>query len=467
MTGSQASAAESEGDVGVSRRCNQAGGDPVTNYIHLFIESKKDLYGKDTNPDGYLSMCVAENRSMEEMMEAKMRDVLQEMASCSTFPKEELFLYGDFTGLSDLKKAVSTAVNEFLAPQEDASSQVTAEDVISVANGCGPALNMLSFALGDPGHKDCFITTKPLYPVFLFDCGKEAEVRVLPSVATSMENGFEITREALDNGYKACVDEGLNPKALLTVNPGNPSGRVADLEELRLVRNWCGEKGLWWISDEIYGCAVHGDSPRRHISALNMPLLPGDIDPPTVVLWGLSKDLGLSGMRVGFCLGLPRQRSRPSVIALRAGIKECYNQFASVSPLTQWFTARMLSDVVWLKSYFAAYCETLTTCKKIVCDGLAQLGIPFYQPGGSIFIWADFAEFLQSKNGDEDDDAAAALFDRLVDEPYKIFPSPGVSFFGRPGSMRFCYLWMSDPEQACRELIRRLQLFVKAARDAS
>ncbi|KAF4755230.1 hypothetical protein FOZ63_011720, partial [Perkinsus olseni] len=68
-----------------------------------------------------------------------------------------------------------------------------------------------------------------------------------------------------------------------------------------------------------------------------------------------------------------------------------------------------------------------------------------------IFIWADFTKFLPSHNSTE-------LFAKFCDEPYKIIPSPGDSFFGSPGAMRFCYMWMPNPQQACQELIRRFDL---------
>ncbi|EER07273.1 1-aminocyclopropane-1-carboxylate synthase CMA101, putative [Perkinsus marinus ATCC 50983] len=411
-------------------------------------------------------MCVAENSSMEEMLKARFKEV-----SIALLDKPPLSALPQFRGDSGrhvlqrvvpLQRAIH-AVDHFLAPPVDGmvGVGVTADDAIAITNGCGPAMNLISFCLGDGDGTDCFLTTKPLYPVFLLDCEKEAGVRVVPSVKTSMETSFEITRSALEQGYESSVAEGLKPKALLTVNPGNPSGRVATADELRTIRNWCGEKGIWWISDEIYGCAVHDDSERPHISALNLPLLPGDLDPPTLVLWGLSKDLGLSGMRVGFCLGLPRQRHDPSVVTLKKAAQSSYNMFAAVSPLTQWFTEKLLGDQHWMTAYLSEYRKVLTECKKLICQGLEGLGIPFYQPDGSIFIWADFSEFLTPDDSRGDSNA---LFDKLCDEPYKIIPSPGDSFFGPPGGMRFCYMWMAKPQQACQELVRRLSVFVACNR---
>lgn len=46
-------------------------------------------------------------------------------------------------------------------------------------------MNLISFCLGDGDGTDCFLTTKPLYPVFLLDCEKEAGVNSFSVLLTS------------------------------------------------------------------------------------------------------------------------------------------------------------------------------------------------------------------------------------------------------------------------------------------
>ncbi|EER03361.1 1-aminocyclopropane-1-carboxylate synthase, putative [Perkinsus marinus ATCC 50983] len=458
----------------ISRRGKKAAATEFTVYAAAFADAQKDLYDKDTNPEGFIPMCMAENRTMGGDVEKKFRKTLAELAADPAFPRHQLCDYGDSSGMHNFKQAVSRAVSTHLASPEvavKAMEEVTdqyvmseqkmqAEDILCITNGCGSAMNMVSFCLGDGDGKDCFITTYPAYPVFATDCGLEANIPVKFVVKTTEEDGFRINLKTLDSAYKQCVSEGYRPRALITTDPGNPMGSVASVEELRALRNWCGLNGLWWISDEIYGCSVHNDCNRPHISALSLPLLEGDIDPPTLVLWGFSKDMALSGMRVGFIMNVPRQRNWELIEAIRHAAAKQYGIFSMVSPVAQEVCTRMLSDDEWLPRFLQTSRDHLTACKRILCDGLAKLNIPYFEPHAGLFLWCDLTEFLKS-----DDSDGLGLFNTLKSDPYKMVISPGSCFFAdKPGMMRLCYAWMTDGQEACREVIRRLSHLAQESR---
>ncbi|KAF4662405.1 hypothetical protein FOL47_006255 [Perkinsus chesapeaki] len=452
--------------VGVSNRCSCASCTDLTVYFPAFNKAKEDLFDKDTNPNGYIPMCVAENRVMRDELEAKFREVFRDLSEMDKFPRTDLFDYGSWTGTHEMKEAVVKAVTGYLAPptaiadivgcHKGVDIPLIAEDVLCVTNGCGPAINLLAFGLADRSGKECFLSTTPGYPVFATDCGLQAGVPVVSTVKTSIDTGFAISISALEKAYGDCVADGYHPRALITVNPGNPTGSVATGEELRAVRTWCADKDMWWISDEIYACGTHNDSPRPHVSALNLPLLEGDRDPATIVLWGFSKDLGLSGMRLGFGLTLPRQRGSDCVATLEHASDKLYGMFCAVSPVAQLFCARLLGDTEWLGTFFDRYRERLTACKIILCEGLTKLGIPYFKPYGAIFLWADLSEFTGTSSRADFD-----LFDTLQSDPYRLVVTPGSCFFSdKPGMVRLCYAWMSEGEEACKEVIRRLSTFV-------
>ncbi|KAF4662406.1 hypothetical protein FOL47_006256 [Perkinsus chesapeaki] len=455
-----------------SKRGKKAAATEFTVYAPAFAAAQKDLYNKDTNPKGYIPMCMAENRTVGAEVEAEFKKVLNEIANDPNFPRHELCDYGDFSGMADFKEAVAQAVSTHLAPPDVAvealkgrpetanqyilsEEKLSPEDVLCVTNGCGSAMNMLSFCLADGDGKDCFITTSPAYPVFATDCALEGNVTVKYAAKTTADDGFRINVSALEAAYKQCIGEGYRPRALITTDPGNPMGSVADVDELRAIRNWCGRKGMWWISDEIYGCSVQTDCDRPHISALSLPLLEGDIDPPTLVLWGFSKDMALSGMRVGLIMDVPRQMDWKLIETVRSAASKQYSIFSQVSPIAQVVCAKMLSDEKWLSGFLQTSSERLTACKRVLCDGLAKLNIPYFEPHAGLFLWADFTEFLEP--GDDD---GLRLFDSLKSDPYRMVVSPGSCFFAdKPGMVRFCYAWMSEGEEACREVVRRIGQF--------
>jgi aspartate/methionine/tyrosine aminotransferase len=147
---------------------------------------------------------------------------------------------------------------------------------------------------------------------------------------------------ALETALSSCVDQS-RAKALLVTNAHNPFAQCYPERILREAMEWCAEKGMHYISDEVYalsdfsrtGPAVHingngdvgshevltppsdgtttpdaglGDGtsepkPQPDDSACFISALSINLDanktPPVSVIWSTSKDLGSSGLRVG------------------------------------------------------------------------------------------------------------------------------------------------------------------------
>ena len=57
-------------------------------------------------------------------------------------------------------------------------------------------------------------------------------------------------------GLKRSVDEaradGILPKALVVINPGNPTGNVLSYDDLQQIVIFCKEEGLMLMADEVY-----------------------------------------------------------------------------------------------------------------------------------------------------------------------------------------------------------------------
>lgn len=96
-------------------------------------------------------------------------------------------------------------------------------------------------------------------------------------------------------------------KAVLICNPHNPLSICYPKKTLVECMEFCQERGLHFISDEIYALtSLNGMSsnstPFVSTLSLSEPLVPEGavkIDPSRVhVVWGASKLFGLSGLRV-------------------------------------------------------------------------------------------------------------------------------------------------------------------------
>lgn len=94
----------------------------------------------------------------------------------------------------------------------------------------------------------------------------------------------------LDNIKKAIS---AKTKAIMINSPNNPTGYVYSEEELRRVVEIAKKHDLWIISDEVY---EDFDYEKRFISM-------GKLYDKTIVMSGYSKNLALTGLRVGYAVG--------------------------------------------------------------------------------------------------------------------------------------------------------------------
>ncbi|MEB3307015.1 MAG: aminotransferase class I/II-fold pyridoxal phosphate-dependent enzyme [Cyanobacteriota bacterium] len=83
-------------------------------------------------------------------------------------------------------------------------------------------------------------------------------------------------------------------RAIVTVSPNNPSGRVLPPERLEAINRLCGERGLFHISDEAYDLFVHGAVPHWSPGSLRGSAA------HTISLYSLSKGYGMAGWRIGY-----------------------------------------------------------------------------------------------------------------------------------------------------------------------
>ncbi|WP_158807407.1 pyridoxal phosphate-dependent aminotransferase [Beijerinckia sp. L45] len=116
---------------------------------------------------------------------------------------------------------------------------------------------------------------------------------VVVTVATSMDNGFKLTAEALERA--------ITPKTkwLLLNSPSNPSGAAYTRAELKaltdvLVRH----PHVWVMTDDIYEHLVYGDFEFT---------TPAQVEPAlmerTLTINGVSKSYAMTGWRIGYAAG--------------------------------------------------------------------------------------------------------------------------------------------------------------------
>ena len=138
--------------------------------------------------------------------------------------------------------------------------------------------------LADAG--DEVLVPRPSYPLFEF-LGQMELVRVI-QYPLVYDNGWSIDLDALVQ----VISE--RTRAIVLVNPNNPTGSFVKRRELGRLIELCAERGLALISDEVFGDYRFGSDPER------APTLTGIDQSLTFCLSGLSKIAGLPQMKLGW-----------------------------------------------------------------------------------------------------------------------------------------------------------------------
>jgi arginine:pyruvate transaminase len=141
-------------------------------------------------------------------------------------------------------------------------------------------------------------------------------------------------------------------RAIMVNSPGNPTGAVFPAADLAELAELCAERGLWLISDEVYGALVFDGT---HASPLATPAG----RERTIVVSSLSKSHAMTGWRIGWTIApLPVQKALRSLSSsLLYGVNQFVQDAAVVAltdPAAQAEAARMAAQVRARRDAFLA-----------------------------------------------------------------------------------------------------------------
>lgn len=146
--------------------------------------------------------------------------------------------------------------------------------------------------------------------------------------------------------------------------------------------------------------------------------------------WGLSKDFGASGWRIGV---LYSQNKR--LMSALANL----NIFSCVSQPMQMIVADILMDHDFIQSFLESSRLLLLKSYKICTRKLDEMVIPYTPAFAGLFIYVDFSSLLPEPTvkGERE-------FQKRVQETAKLVMTPGNSLCdNRPGMFRICFACVS------------------------
>ncbi|KAH6603135.1 1-aminocyclopropane-2-carboxylate synthase 2 [Trichoderma cornu-damae] len=398
----------------------------------------QDLWDPDTNPSGIVSLGIAENRLMHDALSKHIHEHLALSNHALT--------YGDgASGSNHLKKSMSRFLNKHLHPITPIEPAH-----ISVTNGCSSVIEHLSWAFANPG--EAFLLGQPYYGTFIEDLTARMGANVVPvpfhGIDPLSENAVAKYEEALVEAEA----KGTKVAGLVLCNPHNPLGRCYCRNTIIGLLRLCQKHQIHFVSDEIYALSVWENTVDTDValepftSCLSIDLA-GVIEPSRVhVIWGMSKDFGANGIRVGALISQANQSLHAALIPV--------NLYSSASSISDHATANILDDDDWVESYVAENKRRLAQQYKSVVSWAKENGIT-YRPGvnAAFFLWVDLGGIYRSLHpnvttGDLNKTIATALLER------KVFLASGTAFGSEePGWFRIVF---SHPDDYLRLGLKRV-----------
>ncbi len=189
-------------------------------------------------------------------------------------------------GLSGYSPAsgIPEAVEAIRSEAEELYGIKTIRNVF-VSTGGSEAIDLCLTALLEPGEN--VLIPAPGYPLY----------SAILSKLQATENYYYLDE---DDGWQPNIDDIVSrindrTRALVIINPNNPTGSVCTREKLLQLAEVAREHNLLVFMDEIYSKLILDDLPHHSLASLDTEL-------PVVTFSGLSKNYMAPGWRIGWAI---------------------------------------------------------------------------------------------------------------------------------------------------------------------
>jgi aspartate aminotransferase len=304
--------------------------------------------------------------------------------------------YSALAGLQELREALTARLR-------DINRLDVTPDQIIVTNGLTQASYAAIMAVVDPG--DEVILLDPYYPQHV---GKiEMAGGVVIKAPLDVDNNFSIRGDWIEAKVTG------HTKAIVMVNPANPTGRVYSRAELEAVADIARRRDLLILCDEVYEQVTY-DAPHISIGSLD------GMAERTISLFAFTKAYAMDGWRLGYAAG-------PSDI-ITAMLKVTSSEVTHVNTFIQYGA---LAAVTHGEEAVREMVEDDRRKRDVMLRHLNQMpGVRCAPCEGTIYLFADIRQ-----TGLGSQEAA----DRLLDEAGVVVEAGSFYGAGGEGFLRICF----------------------------
>ncbi len=315
---------------------------------------------------------------------------------------------------------------------------VTAEQII-ITNGGSEALLFGMMACFEAG--DELIIPEPYYANYN-SFAIAAGVKVVP-LYTSLNDGFALPPIS---DFEALITP--RTKGILICNPGNPTGRIYEKEELQRLRDVVLKHDLFLFSDEVYREFCYDGA--THLSSMRLD----DIHQNVVMIDSVSKRYSMCGARVGaFVTRNPDLYDAVLRMAQARLSPPTFGQIASEAALAT------------PQSYFDKVIEEYKERRDVLVDGLNTIeGVICPKPNGAFYCVAQLPI-------DDSDKFCQWLLESFSHKGHTVMMAPATGFYADPATglqqVRLAYVLKKEQLELAVECLREaLEQYPRSVRSS-
>lgn len=300
-----------------------------------------------------------------------------------------------------------------------------ASDII-VTNGGSEALSMTFITLLDEG--DEVLVPEPYYTnysTFALMAGG-----VVKPITTSAKDGYAYADAAK---IEACITP--KTRAICCLEPGNPTGNVLTIEEMKVIAEVAKKHDLMIIADEVYREFVYDGRTPASFGQLK------EYEDRVIIIDSVSKRFSACGARIGLCISKNKE-FMSSIMKIAQG-RLCVSTVDQIASAELFRLPQSYYDEVK-----AEYCGR----RDVVVEELNKIpGFSATVPGGAFYMTCklpveDIEDFLMFLLEEFEDNGESVMF------------APAEGFYATPGlgkdEIRIAYVLKREDMKRGVELIR-------------
>ncbi|MFH1264073.1 MAG: aminotransferase class I/II-fold pyridoxal phosphate-dependent enzyme [Pseudomonadota bacterium] len=230
--------------------------------------------------------------------------------------------YTESQGPLFIRKAVAKFIDQRDGVSRSGGVAADPEKIFLTNGASEAARNLIDLLISGP--RDGIMIPIPQYPLYSASIKRAGGVQV--NYYLDEESGWTLNKPILEKAFAQAKRKGIRVKAIVVINPGNPTGAILPASAMTEVVEFAQERGLAILADEVYQENLYG------AEFVSFAKLVGTREVPLFSLHSTSKGFcGECGRRGGYVeiRNPPRVKnsklSFPELLFKQASVSLCSN----------------------------------------------------------------------------------------------------------------------------------------------